>query len=130
MMQDPLADMLTRIRNGLMVRKACVIARDSKLNREVLRVLQEEGYLDGFAAKDMEGKPALEIRLRYHVGEPAIFRIQRTSSPSLRVYRGSASLPRVMNGLGLAVVSTSLGVMSDRKARSLKVGGEVLCEVF
>ena len=128
-MTDPIADMLTRIRNAQMVERSTVAMPASKVKVAIARVLKDEGYIDGFKLGGEEAKPVLEIALRYHAGRPVIERIERVSSPGLRVYRGKDEMPKVMNGLGIAIVSTSRGVMTDRKARATGVGGEVLCIV-
>jgi small subunit ribosomal protein S8 len=128
-MSDPVADMLTRIRNGQMVEKASIKMPSSKIKLAIAQVLQDEGYIDGFVRRDNNGLPELEVVLKYYAGRPVIEKIERISKPGLRVYKGRDDLPRVMNGLGVAIVSTSQGVMTDRKARSLGVGGEVLCVV-
>jgi small subunit ribosomal protein S8 len=128
-MTDPIADMLTRIRNAQMVERSTVAMPASKVKVAIARVLKDEGYIDGFKLGGEEAKPVLEIALRYHAGRPVIERIERVSSPGLRVYRGKDEMPKVMNGLGIAIVSTSRGVMTDRKARDTGVGGEVLCIV-
>ena len=128
-MTDPIADMLTRIRNAQMVGKTVVGVPSSKVKVSIAQVLKDEGYIDGFKVRDKEGKEELEIGLKYYAGHPVIERIERISTPGLRVYKGRDDLPRVMNGLGVAIVSTSKGVMTDRKARATGVGGEVLCIV-
>ncbi|MCE2914227.1 MAG: 30S ribosomal protein S8 [Rubrivivax sp.] len=128
-MSDPIADMLTRIRNGQMVDKAKVTMPSSKLKVAIAQVLKDEGYIDGFAIKSDAGKAELEIALKYYAGRPVIERIERVSRPGLRVYRGRGTLPQVMNGLGVAIVTTPQGVMTDRKARATGIGGEVLCYV-
>lgn len=128
-MSDPIADMLTRIRNAQMVDKAVVTMPASKLKTAIAQVLKDEGYIDGFQVKDAGGKKELEIALKYYAGRPVIERIERVSRPGLRVYRGAKSIPQVMNGLGVAIVTTPKGVMTDRKARAAGVGGEVLCYV-
>ena len=128
-MTDPIADMLTRIRNAQMVERSTVAMPASKVKVAIARVLKDEGYIDGFKLGGEEAKPVLEIALRYHAGRPVIERIERVSSPGLRVYRGKDEMPKVMNGLGIAIVSTSHGVMTDRKARAAGIGGEVLCYV-
>src|SRR5512137_745375 len=127
-MTDPIADMLTRIRNAQMVEHAVVAMPSSKVKLAIARVLKDEGYIDDFKVSG-ETKPVLEIALKYYAGRPVIERIERVSSPGLRVYKGKGDIPRVMNGLGIAIVSTSRGVMTDRKARATGVGGEVLCIV-
>ena len=128
-MTDPIADMLTRIRNAQMVGKTAVGVPSSKLKISIAQVLKDEGYIDGFAVHEKEGKPELEIGLKYHAGQPVIEKIERVSTPGLRIYKGRDELPRIMNGLGVAIVSTSKGVMTDRKARATGIGGEVLCIV-
>jgi len=128
-MSDPIADMLTRIRNAQSVDKAAVTMPSSKLKVAIAQVLKDEGYIDGFAVKGENGKAELEIALKYYAGRPVIERIERVSRPGLRIYRGKESLPSVMNGLGVAIVTTPKGVMTDRKARATGIGGEVLCYV-
>lgn len=128
-MTDPIADMLTRIRNAQMVGKTAVLMPASKLKAAIAQVLQDEGYIDGFSRRDNSGKPILEISLKYYAGAPVIEKIERVSRPGLRIYKACNELPKVMNGLGVAIVSTSRGVMTDRKARATGVGGEVLCIV-
>jgi small subunit ribosomal protein S8 len=128
-MSDPIADMLTRIRNAQAVDKAAVTMPSSKLKVAIAQVLQDEGYIDGFAIRDNQGKAELEIALKYYAGRPVIERIERVSRPGLRVYKGRNAIPQVMNGLGVAIVTTPKGVMTDRKARQTGVGGEVLCYV-
>jgi small subunit ribosomal protein S8 len=128
-MTDPIADMLTRIRNAQMVGKTVVDMPSSKLKASIAQVLKDEGYIDGFAVREKDGKPELEISLKYYAGQPVIEKIERVSRPGLRIYRGREDLPKVMNGLGVAIVSTSKGVMTDRKARATGIGGEVLCIV-
>ena len=128
-MSDPIADMLTRIRNAQAVDKAVVTMPSSKLKIAIAQVLQDEGYIDGHQIRDEGGKPQLEIALKYYAGRPVIERIERVSRPGLRIYKGKASIPQVMNGLGVAIVTTPKGVMTDRKARATGVGGEVLCYV-
>ena len=128
-MSDPIADMLTRIRNAQMVEKVSVSMPSSKLKVAIATVLRDEGYIESFEVKGEKAKPELEIALRYYAGRPVIERIERVSRPGLRVYKASNDIPQVMNGLGVTIVSTSRGVMTDRKARSEGVGGEVLCYV-
>jgi len=128
-MTDPIADMLTRIRNAQMADKVAVTMPSSKIKVSIAKVLKDEGYIDDFAVRDNSGKPELDIALKYYAGRPVIERIERVSKPGLRVYKGTDDLPRVMNGLGVAIVSTPKGVMTDRKARASNVGGEVLCVV-
>ena len=128
-MSDPISDMLTRIRNAQMAGKVSVVMPSSKLKVAIAGVLKEEGYLEDFAVRTVDNKATLEIGLKYYAGRPVIERIERVSRPGLRVYKGSGEIPRVMNGLGMAIVSTPRGVMTDRKARATNVGGEVLCIV-
>lgn len=128
-MSDPIADMLTRIRNGQAAEKTAVEMPSSKLKVAIAQVLKDEGYIDDFSVRSEAGKSLLNVALKYYVGRPVIDRIERVSRPGLRVYRQSRDIPRVMNGLGIAIVSTPRGVVTDRKARSLGVGGEVLCLV-
>ena len=128
-MSDPVADMLTRIRNAQMAEKPKVVMPSSKLKKAIAAVLKEEGYIDELNASLVEGKEVLELSLKYYAGRPVIERIERVSRPGLRVYKGSNDIPKVMNGLGVAIVSTPKGVMTDRKARATNVGGEVLCYV-
>ena len=128
-MSDPIADMLTRIRNAQMVEKATVSMPCSKVKVAIAGVLKDEGYIDDFAVQDVEGKQQLNIGLKYYAGRPVIEKIERVSRPGLRIYRGSDELPKVMGGLGIAIVSTSSGVMTDRRARANGIGGEVLCIV-
>jgi small subunit ribosomal protein S8 len=128
-MSDPIADMLTRIRNAQAVEKTSVTMPASKLKVAIAQVLKDEGYIDAFALKGDSGKNELEIALKYYAGRPVIERIERVSRPGLRIYRGRDAIPQVMNGLGVAIVTTPKGVMTDRKARAAGVGGEVLCYV-
>ena len=128
-MSDPIADMLTRIRNAQMVEKANVAVPSSKLKVAIAQVLKDEGYIDGFNIKTESGKSELQIALKYYAGRPVIERIERVSRPGLRIYKGRHNIPQVMNGLGVAIVTTPKGVMTDRKARQTGVGGEVLCYV-
>jgi small subunit ribosomal protein S8 len=128
-MSDPIADMLTRIRNAQSVDKAVVSMPSSKIKVAIAQVLKDEGYIDGFTVRDDAGKSQLDIALKYYAGRPVIERIERVSRPGLRVYRGREAIPAVMNGLGVAIVTTPKGVMTDRKARQTGVGGEVLCYV-
>ena len=130
-MTDPLGDMLTRIRNGQQARKDSVVSPASKLRVRVLDVLQREGYIRGFKQEQSEaGLPELHIELKYDQGEPMIREISRVSKPSRRIYRKAKELPRFYNGLGISIVSTPRGVLSDHEARDQNVGGEVLCQVF
>jgi small subunit ribosomal protein S8 len=127
-MSDPIADMLTRIRNAQSVDKTAVTMPSSKLKVAIAQVLKDEGYIDGYAIKG-DNKAELEIALKYYAGRPVIERIERVSRPGLRVYKGRDAIPQVMNGLGVAIVTTPKGVMTDRKARAAGIGGEVLCYV-
>ena len=128
-MSDPIADMLTRIRNAQMVEKTTVRMPASKLKAAIAQVLVDEGYIDGFEVLRDGTKADLQISLKYYAGRPVIEHIERVSRPGLRIYRGRRAIPQVMNGLGVAIVSTPKGVMTDRKARQVGVGGEVLCYV-
>jgi small subunit ribosomal protein S8 len=128
-MSDPIADMLTRIRNAQAVDKTQVTMPSSKLKVAIAQVLKDEGYIDDYAVRSEGVKSELEIALKYYAGRPVIERIERVSRPGLRIYKGKASIPQVMNGLGVAIVTTPKGVMTDRKARATGVGGEVLCYV-
>ena len=131
-MHDPIADMLTRIRNAQLVGHSEVTMPASRLKAAIAQVLKSEGYVDDFAIRDKAGdsaKKELAIALKYYAGRPVIERLERVSKPGLRVYKGRHDIPRVMNGLGVAIVSTSRGVMTDRKARADGLGGEVLCIV-
>lgn len=127
-MHDPISDMLTRIRNAQRAHKALVGMPSSKLKCAIAKVLKEEGYIEDFSVTS-DSKPILEIQLKYYAGRPVIEQIKRVSRPGLRVYKASSDIPVVMNGLGVAIVSTSKGVMTDRKARAVGVGGELLCVV-
>jgi len=128
-MSDPIADMLTRIRNAQASEKVSVAIPSSKLKLAIAAVLKDEGYIEGFRVSAEGPKSTLEIGLRYYSGRPVIEKIERVSRPGLRIYKASRDIPEVMNGLGIAIVSTSRGVMTDRKARATGVGGEVLCIV-
>ena len=128
-MSDPIADLLTRIRNAQMVAKSTVSVPSSKVKVAIAQVLKDEGYIDSFKVSAEGGKPELVIVLKYYAGRPVIERIERVSRPGLRVYRGSDAIPQVQKGLGVAIVTTPQGVMTDRKARATGVGGEVLCYV-
>ncbi len=128
-MSDPIADMLTRIRNAQMVEKTSVAMPSSKLKTAIAQVLKDEGYIDGFQVKTESGKSQLEISLKYYAGRPVIERIERVSRPGLRIYKGRHDIPQVQNGLGVVIVTTPKGVMTDRKARAAGIGGEVLCYV-
>ena len=127
-MHDPISDMLTRIRNAQRANKVAVAMPSSKLKCAIAEVLKQEGYIEEYAVS-ADAKPILEIQLKYYAGRPVIEQIKRVSRPGLRVYKGSSDIPTVMNGLGVAIVSTSKGVMTDRKARSQGIDGELLCVV-
>ena len=127
---DPIGDMLTRIRNGQRARKDSVLTPGSKLRTRVLDVLQREGYIRGYTEEAMGPAKGIRIELKYFEGQPAIKHVARVSKPGRRVYSGSQDLPRIMNGLGITIVSTPRGVLSDAEAREQNVGGEVLAEVF
>ncbi len=128
-MTDPIADMLTRIRNALSAGKLTVTMPSSTKKIAIANLLVEEGYITGVNTQDIDGKPVLEVALKYYEGKPVIDMIKRVSRPGLRVYKGKDELPSVMNGLGVAVVSTSKGLMTDRAARKAGHGGEVICYV-
>ena len=128
-MSDPISDMLTRIRNAQMVGHTEVSMPASRLKAAIAQVLKDEGYIEDFILRDADSKKELRIGLKYYAGRPVIERLERVSKPGLRVYRGRDDIPKVMNGLGVAILSTSRGVMTDRKARADGVGGEVLCIV-
>ena len=128
-MTDPIADMLTRIRNAQMVGQIEVKMPASKLKAAIASVLKDEGYIEDFALRDNAAKKELHIGLKYYAGRPVIERLERVSKPGLRVYKGRDNIPSIMNGLGVAILSTSRGVMTDRKARADGVGGEILCIV-
>jgi len=128
-MTDPIADMLTRIRNGLAAAKAEVVMPSSKLKKSIAQVLKDEGYITDFSVQDIDGKPVMKVALKYYEGKPVIDRLQRVSRPGLRIYKPKTDLPKVLGGLGIAIVSTSAGVMTDRAARKAGHGGEVLCIV-
>lgn len=129
MMTDPIADMLTRIRNALAAGKLNVSMPDSKQKRAIAQVLKDEGFIADFAQAEAGAKPVLNIDLKYYEGKPVIENIKRVSRPGLRIYKGNNDLPKVMGGLGVAIVSTSKGLMSDRAARKAGFGGEILCTV-
>lgn len=129
MMTDPIADMLTRIRNGLAAGKTTVAMPLSKQKKAIAQVLTDEGYITGFAEGEKDGKPTLNVELKYFQGKPVIEKMKRVSRPGLRIYKANNELPKVMGGLGIAIVSTSKGVMTDRAARKAGHGGEVLCYV-
>jgi len=128
-MSDPIADMLTRIRNAQVVQKTTVVMPSSKVKVAIANVLKDEGYIEDFAVAAADGKSELKIGLKYYAGRPVIERLERVSRPGLRIYKGKDDIPSVMNGLGVAIVSTPKGVMTDRKARATGVGGEVICYV-
>lgn len=128
-MQDPIADMLTRIRNGQMTKKVDVSMPSSKLKKAIAEVLKDEGYIEDYKVDENNGKPLLRVELKYYAGRPVIEKIERISKPGLRIYKDSNHLPKVMNGLGVAIITTSKGVMTDIKARAAGIGGEVLCYV-
>lgn len=128
-MSDPIADMLTRIRNAQRVEKTEVVMPASKVKVAIANVLKDEGYIEGYSVAEVDGKSVLTVGLKYYAGRPVIERLERVSRPGLRIYKAKDSIPQVMNGLGVAIVSTSRGVMTDRKARSTGVGGEVICFV-
>ena len=129
MMTDPIADMLTRIRNALSAGKLNVNMPDSKQKRAIAQVLKDEGFITDFAQAQADAKPVLNIDLKYYEGKPVIEKIKRVSRPGLRIYKGKTELPKVMGGLGVAIISTSKGLMSDRAARKAGFGGEILCTV-
>ncbi len=129
MMTDPIADLLTRIRNGQSANKTQVSMPSSRLKSAIARVLKDEGYITDFSTADEDGKPVLTIVLKYYQGKPVIEMIRRASRPGLRLYKGKNDIPSIQDGLGVAIVSTSRGVMSDRQARAAGEGGEVLCVV-
>jgi small subunit ribosomal protein S8 len=128
-MSDPIADMLTRIRNAQGVKKTSVAMPSSKLKVAIANVLKDEGYIDDYAVAEANGKAELKITLKYYAGAPVIERLDRVSRPGLRIYKGKDDIPSVMNGLGVTIVSTPKGVMTDRKARQTGVGGEIICYV-
>jgi small subunit ribosomal protein S8 len=128
-MSDPIADMLTRIRNAQQVEKQSVTMPSSKLKVAIAKVLKDEGYIDSYAVDAADGKASLNIALKYYAGKAVIERLERVSKPGLRIYKGKNELPTVMNGLGIAIVSTPRGIMADRHARTQGVGGEVICYV-
>lgn len=129
MMTDPIADMLTRIRNAQQAEKISLAMPDSKIKRAIANVLQKEGYIEGFESGTVENKPTLTVKLKYFEGEPVIAEIKRISKPGLRVYKGAEDIPSVNGGLGIAIISTNKGIMSDKAARAAGVGGEILCSV-
>ena len=129
MLTDPIADLLTRIRNANMASQDCVEVPASRIKANIVKVLQDEGYILGFSESEVDGKPFMSVELKYFEGQPVIRRLERVSRPSLRIYKAMDALPDVENGLGIAVVSTSKGVMTVSSARAKKLGGEVLCIV-
>jgi len=128
-MTDPIADLLTRIRNAHHAEKIALTMPGSKIKSAIAKVLEDEGYIEGFEASNDDGKPSLTIKLKYYEGAPVIEQIKRVSRPGLRVYKGAEELPKINGGLGIAIISTSKGIMTDRAARSAGVGGEVLCSI-
>ncbi|HWN29846.1 MAG TPA: 30S ribosomal protein S8 [Burkholderiales bacterium] len=128
-MSDPISDMLTRIRNAQLAEKTTVGIPSSRLKVAIAQVLKDEGYIEDFAVRESQGKALLEIALKYYAGRPVIEKIERVSRPGLRIYKANRDIPKVMNGLGIAIISTPKGVMTDRKARASGMGGEILCIV-
>ncbi len=128
-MSDPIADMLTRIRNGQQARKVSVSMPAAKLKSSIAKVLQDEGYIGEFSTENVEGKPTLTVTLKYFDGKPVIEKIKRASRPGLRQYTGAGLVPEVLGGLGIAVISTSQGVMTGKQAKAQGIGGEVICTV-
>ncbi|NND00807.1 MAG: 30S ribosomal protein S8 [Gammaproteobacteria bacterium] len=128
-MTDPIADLLTRIRNAHHAEKIALTMPGSKIKSAIAKVLEDEGYIESFDATVEDGKPSLTIQLKYYEGTPVIEKLQRVSKPGLRVYKSAEELPKVNGGLGIAIISTSKGIMTDRAARNAGVGGEVLCSV-
>ena len=128
-MTDPIADMLTRIRNGLASTKVAIVMPGSGVKAAIAKVLKDEGYIKDFQSSEQDGKPVLEVTLKYHEGRPVISQLKRESRPGLRVYKKAEDLPSVIGGLGVAIISTSKGIMADRAAREAGIGGEVLCSV-
>lgn len=129
-MQDPIADMLTRIRNGQMAEKQTISMPSSNLKVSIAKILQEEGYVAAYNVESADNKAVLQIELKYFNGKPVIETLERVSRPSLRIYKSAKDLPKVSGGLGVAIISTSKGVMTDRAARAAGIGGEVICNVF
>jgi len=129
MMTDPIADLLTRIRNAQTAEKVSVSIGASKIKSAIVKVLKEEGYIEDYSSEEVDGKPMINIKIKYHRGQPAIAELRRVSRPGLRVHKSSKELPSVDGGLGIAIISTSRGVMTDRAARKAGVGGEVMCTV-
>jgi len=128
-MSDPISDMLTRIRNAQLAEKTTVGIPSSRLKVAIAQVLKDEGYVEDFALRESQGKALLEIALKYYAGRPVIEKIERVSRPGLRIYKANRDISKVMNGLGIAIISTPKGVMTDRKARASGMGGEILCIV-
>ena len=128
-LSDPIADMLTRIRNAQAADKVFVNVPFSKLKKSIAKLLVEEGYIESISEIEVDRLPMLKLSLKYYLGQPVIEKIERVSKPGLRIYKGSNDIPKVLNGLGVAVISTSKGIMTDRKARAMGVGGEVICIV-
>lgn len=128
-MSDPISDMLTRIRNAQLAEKTTVTMPSSRLKAAIAQVLKDEGYIENFAVRESQSKALLEVALKYYAGRPVIEKIERVSRPGLRIYKANRDIPKVMNGLGIAIISTPKGVMTDRKARATGMGGEVLCIV-
>ena len=128
-MSDPISDMLTRIRNAQLAETTTVGVPSSRLKVAIAQVLKDEGYIEDFAVRESQGKALLEIALKYYAGRPVIEKIERVSRPGLRIYKANRNIPKVMNGLGIAIISTPKGVMTDRKARASGMGGEILCIV-
>ena len=129
-MSDPIADMLTRIRNAQATEKVSVVIPASKVKQAIAQVLKDEGYIEDFAVRSNDGKAMIEIGLKYYAGKPVIEKIERVSRPGLRVYSKADGVPRVLGGMGISILSTNLGLLTDREARERKVGGEVLCQVW
>ena len=129
-MTDPIADFLTRIRNAQMAKMPEVACPSSKAKIAISKVLQDEGYISGFEVKDVDGKPVLNVALKYHRGKPVIEEIKRVSRPGLRAYKGKEELPKNRAGLGIAIMTTSKGMMTSKQAEAAGIGGEVLCTVF
>jgi len=127
--QDPISDLLTRIRNAQMAHHESVSVYSSKMKVSIVKLLKDEGYINDYQIDDNNGKPILSIALKYHQGSPVINSIKRVSRPGLRIYKGCQELPKVMGGLGIAIISTSKGLLTDRAARALRVGGEIICYV-
>ena len=128
-MSDPISDMLTRIRKAQLAEKTTVTMPSSRLKAAIAQVLKDEGYIENFAVRESQSKALLEVALKYYAGRPVIEKIERVSRPGLRIYKANRDIPKVMNGLGIAIISTPKGVMTDRKARATGMGGEVLCIV-